>query len=70
MSQKPAQLDPRIDGYLAKSAEFAQPILNHLREVVHRACPQVEETLEWSRTHLLYKGMRCGISDDWVVGGR
>ena len=37
--------DPRIDAYIAKSAGFAQPILKHLRELVHRGCPEVEETL-------------------------
>lgn len=29
--------DPRIDAYAARSAEFAQPILAHLRAVVHSA---------------------------------
>ncbi len=33
--------DPRIDSYILKSAEFAQPILIHLRELVHAACPEV-----------------------------
>ena len=27
-----AKKDPRIDAYIAKSAEFAKPILKHLRE--------------------------------------
>jgi len=34
--------DPRIDAYIARSADFAQPILTHLREVVHTACPVVD----------------------------
>jgi len=38
--------DPRIDAYIAKSADFAQPILNHVRKLVHAACPNVEETLK------------------------
>jgi hypothetical protein len=29
--------DPRIDAYIAKSADFAKPILNHLRKLVHTA---------------------------------
>ena len=41
-------LDPRIDAYIAASPDFAQPILTHLREVVHASCPEVEETLKWS----------------------
>jgi len=36
--------DKRVDAYIAKSADFAKPILNHLRALVHQACPQVEET--------------------------
>ncbi len=54
--------DPRIDVYIAKSPEFAKPILAHLRELVHAACPDVEETMKWSRPHFMYKGMLCGMS--------
>lgn len=55
-------IDPRIDAYIAASPDFAQPILTHLREIVHAACPEVEETIKWSRPHFLYKGMLCHIS--------
>ena len=55
-------LDPRIDAYIAKSNEFARPILEHLREVVHGACPEVEETMKWSFPHFMYKGMLCGMA--------
>jgi uncharacterized protein YdeI (YjbR/CyaY-like superfamily) len=54
--------DPRVDAYIAKSAEFAQPILNHLRAVVHAACPEVEETMKWSFPHFMYKGMLCSMA--------
>ena len=54
--------DPRIDAYIAKSADFAQPILEHLRRVVHEACPQVEETMKWSMPHFMYEGMLCGMA--------
>ncbi|MEO5559855.1 MAG: YdeI/OmpD-associated family protein [Dokdonella sp.] len=57
-----ASRDPRIDAYIAKSADFAQPILVHLREVVHTACRDVEETMKWSFPHFMYKGMLCGMS--------
>ena len=43
--------DARIDAYIAKSAEFARPILEHLRAVIHTACPGVEETMKWSMPH-------------------
>jgi uncharacterized protein YdeI (YjbR/CyaY-like superfamily) len=48
--------DPRIDAYIARQAEFARPILEHLRSAVHTACPEAEETLKWSMPHFLYKG--------------
>lgn len=50
------QHDPRIDAYIAKSAEFARPILTRLRELVHSACPEAEETLKWSTPTFTYKG--------------
>jgi uncharacterized protein YdeI (YjbR/CyaY-like superfamily) len=48
--------DPRIDAYIAKSAEFARPILEHLRVVVHATCPEVEESLKWSMPFFSYNG--------------
>jgi uncharacterized protein YdeI (YjbR/CyaY-like superfamily) len=46
--------DPRVDAYIAKSAEFAKPILNHLRDLIHENCPTVEETIKWSFPHFMY----------------
>ena len=37
--------DPRVDAYIEKSADFAKPILTHLRDVVHDTCPDVQETM-------------------------
>ena len=55
--------DKRIDAYIDRQAEFAKPILRHLREVVHAACPECEETLKWSSPHFLYKGqMLAGMA--------
>ncbi len=54
--------DARVDAYIAKSADFARPILEHIREVVHAACPNVVETMKWSFPHFDYKGMMCGMS--------
>jgi uncharacterized protein YdeI (YjbR/CyaY-like superfamily) len=48
--------DKRIDLYIANSAPFAQPVLNHLREMVHTACPGAEETIKWSFPHFEYSG--------------
>jgi len=43
-----ATTDPRIDAYIQKSADFARPILEHIRKLVHKAYPEVEETMKWS----------------------
>jgi uncharacterized protein YdeI (YjbR/CyaY-like superfamily) len=54
--------DPRIDAYIEKSADFAKPILRHLRKVVHAGCPNVEETVKWSMPHFDYKGPLAGMA--------
>ncbi len=54
--------DKRIDTYILKSADFAIPILNHLRELVHVACPDVEETVKWGFPHFDYKGVMCSMA--------
>jgi uncharacterized protein YdeI (YjbR/CyaY-like superfamily) len=54
--------DRRIDVYIGKSAEFARPILEHVRELVHQACPEVEETIKWSMPSFVYKGLLCGMA--------
>lgn len=39
--------DPRIDDYIAKAEPFAQPILDYLRALIHKAVPGLQETLKW-----------------------
>jgi uncharacterized protein YdeI (YjbR/CyaY-like superfamily) len=56
------QKDKRIDAYILKSADFAKPVLNHLRSLVHSACPKVEETIKWGFPHFDYKGMMCSMA--------
>ncbi|MEO7835239.1 MAG: YdeI/OmpD-associated family protein [Ginsengibacter sp.] len=54
--------DKRIDNYISKLADFAKPILNHLRNLIHSACPQVEETIKWGFPNFDYKGMMCSMA--------
>ncbi len=54
--------DARVDAYIRKSAAFARPILTHLREVVHDACPEVQETIKWKMPSFDYKGLLCGVA--------
>jgi uncharacterized protein YdeI (YjbR/CyaY-like superfamily) len=51
--------DPRIDAYIAKSRDFAKPILKHVRAVVHEAAPNAEETLKWGAPAYTQKGILC-----------
>lgn len=48
--------DPRVDAYIASKAAFAQPILTHLRDLIHGHAPAVEETIKWSMPFFTYKG--------------
>jgi len=58
-----AAKDKKIDAYIAKSADFAKPILNHIRKLVHKTCPEVEEKMKWSFPHFDYKGeMMCSMA--------
>jgi len=54
--------DTRIDAYIAKSQEFAKPILSHLRDLIHTACPEVEETIKWGFPHFDHKGILCSMA--------
>lgn len=52
----------KIDAYIENSADFAKPILTHLRELVHKACPDVEEKWKWSFPNFDYKGPFCSMA--------
>jgi uncharacterized protein YdeI (YjbR/CyaY-like superfamily) len=55
-----ATFNKQVDGYIAKSADFAKPILEHLRKIIHDTCPEVEEVMKWGIPHFDYKGdMMC-----------
>jgi uncharacterized protein YdeI (YjbR/CyaY-like superfamily) len=54
--------DPRVDAYIASAPDYAQPILTHLRAVIHRTVPTVEKTMKWNFPHFTYKGMFRGMA--------
>jgi uncharacterized protein YdeI (YjbR/CyaY-like superfamily) len=51
-----AATDPRIDAYIAAQADFARPILEHLRRLVREAAPEAEETIKWGMPHFTLGG--------------
>ena len=48
---------PQIDAYIEKAQPFAQPILTHIRELMHKAVPDVDEAVKWSMPFFTYKGV-------------
>jgi uncharacterized protein YdeI (YjbR/CyaY-like superfamily) len=65
------QYDHRIDEYIGKKAAFAQPILNHLRELMHTVSPLITETIKWGHPFFEYKGTlanMAGFKEHCVFG--
>lgn len=54
--------DPRVDLYIRSAAGFARPVLRHVRTLVHRACPAVDESIKWGHPHFNFRGMLCAIA--------
>lgn len=55
--------DLRIDKYISKSADFAIPVLEYLRALIHKACPLTQETIKWGFPHFDYKNeMLCSMA--------
>jgi|JI8StandDraft_1071087.scaffolds.fasta_scaffold164394_1 uncharacterized protein YdeI (YjbR/CyaY-like superfamily) len=48
--------DPRVDAYILKSGDFAKPILEYFRALVHKTCKESVETIKWGFPHFMYKG--------------
>ena len=51
-----------VDAYIAKSPDFAKPILTKIRECFHQGCPELEEKIKWSVPSFEYKGMMGGMA--------
>lgn len=54
--------DPRVDAYIERSAAFAQPILRYIRETVHAASADIDETMKWSFPHFTHHGIVCSMA--------
>ena len=51
-----AHFDQKVTEYIHHSAAFAQPILEHWRQLVHQHCGEVEEAIKWGIPHFDYRG--------------
>lgn len=36
--------------------------MNHLRQLIHAACPEVEETIKWGAPFFMYHGILCNMA--------
>ena len=48
--------DPRVDDYIAAAAPFAREPMQHVREAMHAALPDVTEAIKWSHPFYLVDG--------------
>jgi uncharacterized protein YdeI (YjbR/CyaY-like superfamily) len=48
--------NPAVDAYIDNSEDFAKPILEHWRRLIHENCPNAEEAIKWSLPHFEYNG--------------
>lgn len=46
--------EAKVDAYIAAQADFARPILTHVRTLVHATCPAVSEAIKWGFPHFVY----------------
>jgi uncharacterized protein YdeI (YjbR/CyaY-like superfamily) len=54
--------DSRVDAYIAKSADFAKPVLEYIRDIIHEAAPMIDETIKWGFPFFDYKGPVCQMA--------
>jgi uncharacterized protein YdeI (YjbR/CyaY-like superfamily) len=52
----------QVDQYIINSAAFAIPILDHLRNLVHKADARIEEKIKWGMPFFDYKGTVCHMA--------
>jgi len=52
----------QVDQYIINAAEFAIPILDHLRNLVHLADARIEEKIKWGMPFFELKGTVCHIA--------
>jgi hypothetical protein len=64
-----AERDLKVSDYIAAAPAFARPILRHLRDVVHRACPGVAESMRAGAPLFDYRGPLCtmGVFETHVL---
>lgn len=62
MPKKTMPKSAKIDNYITEKSPFAQEILSHLREVIHRADPEIVETIKWRQPCFESNGLVCAMA--------
>jgi hypothetical protein len=58
----PDNADPRVDAYIEALPEWQQAICREMRELVHRADPEVAETIKFrDRPYFVLQGNICAL---------
>jgi uncharacterized protein YdeI (YjbR/CyaY-like superfamily) len=60
MKTATASRDARVDAYIGKARPFAQPVLIHIRELMHKAAPDLNETVKWGMPFFELNGVILG----------
>jgi len=72
MSSSAYTADPRVDAYIEALPGWQQDVCRQVRELVHAADPEVEETVKRSvQPYFVLKGNICalmGTKDDQYFG--
>ncbi len=55
------QRDSRVDAYIDKAPEYAQPILKKLRSAIHAADKSFKEDIKWGSPAFTKNGIVCSI---------
>lgn len=50
------------DDYIASAPGFARPILERIRSLMHKACPEVEEAIKWNVPWFEHEGLILGMA--------
>ena len=51
-----------VDAYIENAAEFARPLLRLWRDLIHRECPDAEETTKWSMPFFTRKALLSNMT--------
>lgn len=55
-SAAPGARDPRVDAYITEAGAFARAPLEHIRDAMHAALPEVTEAIKWGHPFFLLEG--------------